>query len=164
MEKGFDITAIDISPGAVEAMKEQGLTQVQNIGFFDLKGQTFDTILLLMNGIGLSGTLDGYDQFLQNAKTLLSPGGQLIFDTSDIEYLFMEEDGSKMVDLNANYYGEVVYQMEYHGTKSPSFGWLFIDYITLIDHSLDNGFEVELLFDDDRFNYLVKLTLAGKNA
>ena len=162
-EKGFDVTAIDISPGAVEGMKLQGLKQVQQLAFFDARGQHFDTLLLMMNGIGLSGTLDGFDEFLQHAKTLLAPGGQIIFDTSDIEYLYMDDDGSKWVNLNGAYYGEVEYQMEYQGTLTPKFNWLYLDYITLTDHCLDNGFELELLFDDERFNYLVRLTAADNN-
>ena len=44
--------------------------------------------LLLMNGIGLCATLEGLQHFLQHAKGLLQAGGQLLFDSSDVAYLY----------------------------------------------------------------------------
>lgn len=156
-ERGMDVSAIDISPGAVEIMKEQGIKQVRNMEFFDVEGETYDTLLLMMNGVGLVANLAGFKRFLVHADSLLAPQGQILFDTSDIEYLYMEE-GARMIDLERGYYGEVTYQMEYKDTKGPRFGWLYLDFITLTDLAMEHGFNVQLLYDDDRFNYLVRLT------
>lgn len=157
-ERGMDVSAIDISPGAVEIMKEQGIKQVRNLGFFDITDETYDTLLLMMNGVGLVANLAGFKQFLAHADSLLAPEGQILFDTSDIEYLYMEEDGSRYYNLDRGYYGEVTYQMQYKDTQGPRFGWLYLDFITLTDLAMENGFNVQLLYDDDRFNYLVRLT------
>jgi SAM-dependent methyltransferase len=157
--KGHDVSSIDISPGAVEVMKAQGLTKVRQANIFDIKGERYDTLLLMMNGVGLVANLRGFDKFLKHVKGLLNEGGQILFDTSDVEYLYLEEDGSRLVDLNASYYGEVIYQMEYRSTMGNKFGWLYLDYITLCDHAWKHGFEVELVYDDKKFNYLVRLTV-----
>lgn len=158
--RGLEVHSIDISPGAVKVMQDRGLKHVRQIPFFDLPAdeQQYDTLLLMMNGVGLVANLAGFKRFLKKANELLLPGGQILFDTSDIEYLYMEGDGSKWIDLNATYYGEVVYQMLYKNTICPSFGWLYLDILTLTDHARNGGFNVQLLFDDAHFNYLVRLT------
>ena len=52
---GKDVTAIDISPLAVPTMHERGVKDVREQDFFALDGQ-YDTILMLMNGIGIVGS------------------------------------------------------------------------------------------------------------
>ena len=105
--RGLQVTALDISEGAVEAMQRQGVRQVLRQDIFQLKGAAYDTLLMLMNGIGIAGTLEGLERFLEHAKTLLRPGGQILLESSDILYMYEEEDGSVMLDRNAGYYGEV---------------------------------------------------------
>jgi hypothetical protein len=61
-----------------------------------------------MNGIGLTGTLTGLQLFLQQAKILLAKNGQLLFDSSDVAYLY--NNGAKPTD---RYYGEIDYQPPY---------------------------------------------------
>lgn len=111
----------------------------------------FDTLLLLMNGIGLAGTLDGLRRFLAKAKTLLRPGGQLIFDSSDIIYLY-----NGKIPAGPDYYGEILYQYEYRKQRSDWFKWLFIDRKTLQEIALSEGWHTELIFGDEWDQYLVK--------
>lgn len=157
-KQGFDVKAIDISPGAVQVMQERGVKNVQQIDLFDIKNEHYDTLLLMMNGVGLVANLGGFKRFLSFCDELLNPGGQILFDTSDIEYLYTEEDGSRVHDLKRGYYGEVIFQMTYKQTKGPKFGWLYLDYLTLSDVAYEYGYDVQLIFDDGRFNYLVRLT------
>jgi len=88
-EKGFDVTALEISSAACNIMQERGVQQILQQDFFQLKDQQYDTLLFLMNGIGLAKSIDGFRQLLTYAKTLLSENGQLLFDSSDISYLSM---------------------------------------------------------------------------
>ena len=153
----LDITALDISPLSATVMKERGVEKVIEKDFFQLTantGQTegYDTLLLLMNGIGLAGTLDGLRKFLKTARGLLRPGGQLIFDSSDIAYLY---DGKP--PKNTDYYGEVLYQYEYRRQRSDWFHWLFIDRKTLTDIATQEGWRTELLFEDPHDQYLVRI-------
>lgn len=157
-QMGLDVHPIDISPGAVEIMKRRGLKNARLLAFFDVKNEKYDTLLLMMNGVGLVSNLAGFARFLKKADELLLPDGQILFDTSDIEYLFFEDDGSLMIDQRQNYYGEVMYQMEYKKTIGPRFGWLYLDFITLTDMAHEHGFNVQLLYDNSKFNYLVRLT------
>jgi SAM-dependent methyltransferase len=157
-EKGHPVTAIDVSPLAVQLMQERGVKDARCINFFALPGDpTFDTILLLMNGIGIAGTLEGLDQFLAQAKTLLKPTGQILLDSTDILYIFEEEDGSIWIDLNAGYHGEVTYQMEYKEALGESFDWLFVGYEVLEDHAERAGYACERMFLDENDQYLARL-------
>ena len=70
-DKGVDVTAIDISEGAVEVMKERGVNKASVQDVFEMKHEKFDTLLLLMNGIGLVQTIDGLKRFLQQSKACL---------------------------------------------------------------------------------------------
>jgi SAM-dependent methyltransferase len=154
-EKGIDVTAIDTSKGAVEIMQASDLN-AQNIDFYNVK-EKYDTLLFLMNGVGIAGRLSNLKNFLINAKSLLNEGGQLLLDSSDISYMFIEEDGSEWVDLNNSYYGEVVYQMEYNDLITEKFDWLFVDFSTLKSIAMELDFKVELIFEDDNKQYLAQL-------
>lgn len=153
-EKGIDVTAIDISEGAVEVMKERGVKNASVQDVFELKHEKFDTLLLLMNGIGLVQTIDGLKRFLQQAKVLLNKGGQILFDSSDVAYLY--EDGIPEMPY---YYGEVKCCYEYRRQKSEWFSWLYIDEHTLRKVALEEGFDTEVLFIDESDQYLARLTL-----
>jgi len=148
---GLDITALDISTQATKVMKARGVEKVIHQDFFQLNEGTYDTLLLLMNGIGLSGTLAGLKTFFTKARSLLNPGGQLIFDSSDISYLY---DGKP--PKGPEYYGEVLYQYEYRNQRSDWFKWLFIDRKTLTAIAMREGWQTELLFEDPYDQYLVR--------
>jgi SAM-dependent methyltransferase len=158
-ERGVSVTALDISAGAVEAMKQRGVRQVWQESILNLSGHTFDTLLLLMNGIGIAGDLEGLDHFLEHAKQLLKPGGQLLLESSDILYMFEEEDGLVLLDLNSGYYGEVIYNMRYKDQESGQFKWLFIDPAILQDYAEARGYTFEQLYEGEYGNYLARLVL-----
>ncbi len=153
-ERGFDVTAVEISPGAAAVMQKRGVKTVVQQDVFQYKTEKFDTLLLLMNGIGLTQNLTGLDRFLQHAKTLLLPGGQLIFDSSDLTYLY--ED----LPLPKNkYYGEIQYRYEYKNQQGSWFNWLYIDQKTLLKIASTNGWKAEIVYEDDMDLYLARLTL-----
>ncbi|WP_187263679.1 class I SAM-dependent methyltransferase [Pontibacter beigongshangensis] len=158
-ERGVQVTALDISAGAVQVMQARGVRQVLHQDILKLQGPTYDTMLLLMNGIGIAGNLTGLSRFLNHARTLLEPGGQILLESSDILYMFEEEDGSVLLDLNAGYYGEVMYNMRYKAHETGWFNWLFIDAALLEDYATDQGFDFRLLYQGEDGNYLASLTL-----
>lgn len=155
---GVEVVAADISPGAVEVMKARGVLDARGTDLAGLGDEKFDTILLMMNGIGIAGNLLGLSRWLELAKQFLSPGGSIIFDTSDVEYIYTESDGSVSIPMDRDYYGEVRYQMEYKKIKSAGFPWLFIDSITLTNVANECGYDIELLDVGENFTFLVKLT------
>lgn len=159
--EGYDVTALEISPLAAEAIRQQGLKTVEEIDFFSLIAPNkFDTILLLMNGLGIAKTLDEFPKFLQHCKSILAPGGQILLDSSDIKYLFEEPDGTYLINLNDSYYGEVEYQMVYEKTRGSKFDWLFLDFDLLQHYAEENGLKATKIADGSHYDYLAKLTLA----
>ncbi len=157
-DRNLDIQAIDISPYAVRLAKESGLKNVGCVNFYALENQKFDTLLFLMNGIGLVETLDGFTAFFKKCDALLNEGGQIIFDSSDLIYLLEDEEGSYKVNLNAPYYGELQFQVEYENNKGEPFPWLFIDFENLAFYADKNGFKADLLYEDEHYNYLGRLS------
>lgn len=162
-EKKLDIHSIDISKNAVAACKLRGLknVQVQNILEIDSNSSVnkFDTILLLMNGTGIFGTLKNTSQYLQKLKNLLNPGGQILIDSSDIIYMFdADEDGAYQIPANG-YYGELQFTVSYKGEKEDSFPWLYLDYNTLQNAAFANELQCELIIEGEHYDYLARLTV-----
>ncbi len=156
-DKGIDVKSIDISPYAIHIAENQGVKNAACENFYDLKDQKYDTLLFLMNGIGLVETLEGFEYFFKKCDELLNAGGQIIFDSSDLIYLYEEEDGSFKINLNDDYYGEVEFQVEYDYLKGEPFRWLFIDFENLAFYADQFGFKAELIFEDEHFNYLGRI-------
>lgn len=158
-EMGKDATAIDISPLSVKVMKERGLNAMPVNLFDPLFCESFDTILMLMNGSGIIGKLEHLGDFFQRMKLLLRPGGCILMDSSDLKYLFEEEDGSYLIDLAGDYYGEIDFRMQYKQVKGDTFDWLYIDFDTLSLYAAQYGFKAEMVEESSHYAYLAKLTL-----
>ncbi|MBD0726410.1 SAM-dependent methyltransferase [Flavobacterium sp. L1I52] len=157
-KKLLDITAIDISSNAIKACELRGIQKVKVQDILTLENEKFDTILLLMNGTGIFGTLKNTPKFLQKLKSLLNPGGQILIDSSDIIYMFDEdEDGAFEVPANS-YYGELEFTIQYKGETEDSFPWLYLDYNTLQNAAIANGFQCELILEGEHYDYLAKLS------
>ncbi len=156
-EKGIDVTAIDISPLSVETMKEHGVKKVMEQDFFTLEGK-YDTILMLMNGIGIVGTLERLPVFFRHLDEILAPGGQVLCDSSDISYVFEGEDGMIDIPNEMEYYGEHSFQMQYKDTIGEPFDWLYIDADTLKEQALKNGYAVEVVAEGEHYDYLARIT------
>lgn len=156
-EKGFDVTAIDISANAIKACELRGLKDARVQNLLDLEKHTFDTILLLMNGTGIFGTLAETSKYLQKLKSLLNPNGQILLDSSDIIYMFDEnEDGSIWIPADG-YYGELTFTISYKNETEESFPWLYMDYNTLQNAAHANGLQCELVLEGKHFDYLARL-------
>ena len=159
-DMGKQVEAIDISPLSVETMQKRGVRQAYCVNLFDEHYlQKFDTILMLMNGSGIIGKLENMSTFFAKMKQLLNPGGCIYMDSSDLRYLFEDEDGSFWVDLAAGYYGEIDFRMQYKQVKGEPFDWLYVDFQTLSFYAAENGFKAELVKEGEHYDYLACLKL-----
>ena len=157
---GKKAVAVDISPLSVQVMKERGV-DARLVNFYDQSfDETFDTVLMLMNGTGIIGNLDNIGNFFARLKQILKPGGCLLIDSSDLRYLFEEEDGSLMIDLADDYYGQVDFQMQYKDDIGEPFDWLYLDFNTLAYYAEENGFKAEVIAEGEYYDYLAKLTVS----
>lgn len=160
-EMDKEVCAIDISPLSVEVMKQRGVKDSRLVNLFDETfTETFDTILMLMNGSGIIGRLSNMPNFFQRMKLLLRPGGCVLMDSSDLRYLFEEEDGSIVIDLAGDYYGEIDFKMQYKNVKGDTFDWLYVDFQTLSLYASECGFKAELVKEGKHYDYLAKLSIA----
>ena len=156
-QKGFEVTAIDISPDAIKACQLRGVKDARVQHLLELENEQFDTILLLMNGTGIFGTLAETSKYLQKLKSLLTPNGQILIDSSDIIYMFdQDEDGAYIVPADG-YYGELTFNVSYKGQTEDTFPWLYLDYNTLQNAAHANGLQCELLLEGNHFDYLARL-------
>ncbi|MDX9941162.1 MAG: class I SAM-dependent methyltransferase [Bacteroidales bacterium] len=161
-QRGLEVVAIDLSPGAVDIMKARGVKNAICQDFFVFGEKSFDTVLFLMNGAGMATNLEGLQQLFRHTKKWMNPGGQILVESTDLIYLFEEEDGSYSIPLGERYYGEVVYQLEYKGRRGESFHWLFVDPDNLSDAAEREGFSVDFLFLGEDHNYVARLILETK--
>lgn len=156
-EQNIETFSIDISSGAVAWLQYSGLKGQHADFFYFTYPSQFDTILMLMNGIGICGDISELGRFFSKVDKLLKPGGQLIFDSSDLQYIFQEADDKILKNLSNQYYGEVIYQMKYKDQLTDQFNWLFIDFQTIKEWAEAYGFKCELLEEGPHFDYLARL-------
>lgn len=158
-EKGLDVTSLEISRLCCEVLKSRNLKKILQQDIFQLNGDKFDTILLLMNGTGIAGTLAGLDVLLHHLGTLLNPQGQILIDSSDLIYLYEQEDGSAVIDISAeNYYGELIFQTEYKNWISQPFPWLYVDLNNLQYYVEKNNLKLSNVFNGQHYDYLARIT------
>ena len=158
-EKGLDVTSIDVSQNAIKTCELRGLKKAKVQDVMLLENEKFDTILLLMNGVGICGRLKNTTKFMQKLKSLLTENGQILVDSSNIIYMFDDdEDGGKWIPGDSEYYGEVEFTVSYKGETEKPFDWMYIDYNTLQNAAIDNRLSCELILEGEHFDYLARLT------
>ncbi len=157
-KKGLNVTGLDSSAGALKVAKERGLKKVVCSRLLDYKEGTYDTLLVLMNGTGIFERIKLAGRYLQHLKMLLNPKGQILIDSSDISFMYEEEDGSYWRDASRDYYGEVTFSLSYKSEESPPFDWLYLDFKTLKKLSEENGFKCDLVAEGEHYDYLARLT------
>ncbi|MBB6369510.1 class I SAM-dependent methyltransferase [Chryseobacterium shigense] len=156
-ERNLDVLALDISPKSIEVCKLRGIKKAVCENMLDFSGETFDTILLLMNGTGIFESLEKIDIYLKKLFTLLNDNGQILIDSTDILYMFdRDEDGGVYIPAGG-YYGELDYVVHYKSESEDPIKWLYLDFKTLKNAAENNGFAIEKVFQDED-SYLAKLT------
>ncbi|PWJ42597.1 class I SAM-dependent methyltransferase [Sediminitomix flava] len=156
---GLEVTAMDISGPALEVAKKRGVKKTLHQNIFTYEAKKYDTLLLMMNGIGLVENLEGLESFLKHCKKILKEDGQIIFDSSDILYLYQDDDGSFVVDLAGDYYGQLKYKMKYKDIEGDEFGWLYVSYPVLEEYTERLGYNLEALYVGEHDEFTVRLTL-----
>ncbi|HEX6434175.1 MAG TPA: class I SAM-dependent methyltransferase [Gemmatimonadales bacterium] len=159
--RGLSVTALEILPGLVDILRQRGLRDVRQTTWMDLKvAEPFDTVLMMMNGLGLAETLDGLDQFFRDARRLVKADGQVLADSTDVRVRMDPEARrtGRLRRLDGRYIGELHFQLEFEGRKGPPFGQLYVDPETLHKKATAGGWGCDMLRPPDEYgNYLVRL-------
>ena len=152
-----DVTAIDISEGAIKVCQLQGLQNSKCIDLLNIS-EKYDTILLLMNGTGIFQKMELVPQYLSHLRSLLYLGGQILIDSCDLKYMYdTSEDGSILVPAG-RYYGELNFTVHYKGETSTPFPWLYIDKVRFANLCHESQLNFELIEEDENHQYLARLT------
>lgn len=152
---GHEILPIDISKKCIQTCRKRGLEEAKEINFFELNSQKFDTILLLMNGIGIAQSVKNLSIFFQKLKSLMYQDSQVLLDSSDLIFLYEDQ----LLDENY-YYGEMIFRASYKKKISQPFPWLYLDYVMLRNEAQKEGLICELIFEDDHYGFLARLKLS----
>lgn len=155
--KGIKVKGIDISEGAITVAKSRGLNNCECISLTD-ELEHFDTIILLMNGSGIFKELHQVTHHLKHLKLLLNPGGQILIDSSDIIYMYEDEDGGTWLDIQNDYYGNLDYFISYKGEEAPPMKWLYLDFQRLKQACHIAGLHCEKIMDGPHYDYLARIT------
>ena len=156
-EMGHNVKCIDLSPGSIQHLKSIGM-DADCTSLFELDKKKYDTVLMLMNGIGIAGTLSNLENTLLKVKTLLNKNGKLICDSCDIKYLYEDDEDGLWIDLNSEYHGNFKFQMKYGKHSSKWFDWLYVDFENFKAIAEKAGFTITKLAEQDN-QYLVELSL-----
>lgn len=156
------VTAIEIEPELVRVMSERGVTDALAENVFTLASRQFDTILMLMNGFGMVGTLTGAAAFFEHARSLLSPEGQILCDSLDVR---QTSNPTHLAYQQSNLRrgfpaGQMRFWIEYRGRSGKPFDWLHLAFDTLREHAQRHQWKAEKLADDESGRYLARLVLS----
>lgn len=152
-----NVTSLDVSEGAIYVAEKRGVKKTKHISIWDFEETGFDTILLLMNGMGIGKTIAELPKLLKHLKKLIATEGKILVDSSDLIYLFDEEDIA-LWKKDKTYYGEVDFGIRFQG-KSEEFPWLYIDPKTLEEVSKSCGFQFKIIEQGENFDFLAQLSI-----
>ena len=153
LQKKHKVVALDISSEGVEIMKTLGVEKPMCEDFLKYKsGKKFDTLLFLMNGIGVAGDLEGLEHYLLQAHRLTAKNGQIILDSSDLR------NGETELDFDNEYFGIFNYQLSFEETMGEKYQWLYIDQQLLEEIALKCGWKTEIIYEQEDGSYLARLT------
>jgi SAM-dependent methyltransferase len=160
-DQGFEVTAIEVLPDLVDILRERGVQDARMATWMDVDAGQFDTVFMMMNGLGLTETLAGLRGFLLDVRRLVRPGGQILADSTDVR-VRMDPEAARSGALerpDGRYIGELHFQLEFQGKKGPPFGQLYVDPETLGRYAAESGWQCEIVVPPDEYgHFLARLT------
>lgn len=153
-ERGLEVLALDVSPGCVEIARRRGVVhaaagdalQLDTLGLGE-----FDTVLLLMQSVGIAGTRLGVERLLEQLRLALRPGGQVLLDSSPLR--LDEEDAPPAAP------GEVEVRFTYRNLRGRAFPWIYLAESELESIATELGWRCEVLArQEPDGEYLARLT------
>lgn len=156
--RGFDVTTVELVPELVEIQRARGVRRAIQGDLATWAGERFDTVLLLMNGIGPTRTLRGLERFLVHARALAAPGGQILFDSGEaqVEGPVDPADAARWPPTDDGYAGEAWIELGYGGRRGPPFRELYADAEAAAERASRTGWSFSVAFEGEG-SYLARL-------
>ncbi len=153
-KRGHHVTALELLPGAVRIMRDRGIKDVRAGRLEELseKDHDYDTILVLMNGSMLAGTLVGLEHLLRSCLSRITDAGVIMIDSTDLRLI-----GDQGEKINQEYSLELHYQLEFEGQSGEIFPQLFIEPGLLAGVSKNLGLLTDVIWQGDQGHYLAEL-------
>lgn len=147
-QKGFDVTAIDSSPGAVKVCKLRGINKalVRPIEGLDKFGPgSFDTVLMMGNNFGLLGNRRKAKSLLKKLARITAPGGKIIagsldpYKTTNPDHLLYHKRNRKLGRMA----GQIRFRIRYKNVIGGWFDYLFVSQQEMQDILSETDWQVE---------------------
>lgn len=156
---GFEVTAIDNSPGAIKVCKLRGVKKaivrpIAEIGKF--RPGSFDTAILMGNNFGLFGGLRQARRLLKDLFKITSNQGQIIADATDpyqtsepahLEYFKFNRGRGRMP-------GQMRLRVRHGKIIGPWFDYLFVSQKEMKEILDGTGWQIRKIFSDDGPGYI----------
>jgi SAM-dependent methyltransferase len=150
--KGVDVTAVEVSEKSAIVARSRGVEKIINDDWRNLKLRNFDTVLVLMNGMGLADSPAELKLMFRKLKSFLSPFGAILIDSTDVTYAKAD-----WPMLDSEYFGKVQFELKYKG-KTQCFPWLFVDFETAVKAAKSVKLNVEVLERARNGHFLLRLS------
>ncbi len=145
-KQGFEVHAIDISPGAVEVMKQRGVKRVYLMDLRRLHFPVgyFDSILMMFNNFGLAGTIKETKKLLKALYRISTPRARIVattvdpYKTDNPAHLAYHEKNRR----EGRPAGQVTLRIEYGGEKGDWFSLLMVSLEELKDLIKETGWTI----------------------
>jgi len=160
-ERGLEVTAIEVAPELIQVLRDRGVRDARVATWMDLETESYDTVLVMMNGVGLAETLEGLRPFFRRLRGLLRGNGQVLADSTDVRVYMDPEAGraGRLQRPDGRYLGELHFQLEFDGKKGAPFSQLYVDADTLAKYAVEEGWGCEIVLPPDEYgHYLARLT------
>lgn len=158
-EKGFDVTSIDTSPGAVKVCKLRGVKRamVLTVDKVDkFKPASFDTILMLGNNFGLFASAKKAKSLLRKFARVTSPGAKIIagtrnpYFTEDANHLQYHKQNKKRGRMA----GQIKMRVRFKKIVGKWFDYLLVSPEEMREILSDTGWQIEELFASEEATYI----------
>lgn len=160
-ERGFQISQLEIDHNCVKVLRSRGFTDVIEGDITEFSDGMFDTVILLMNGIGMFGSVERLGEFLGRLKYILSPGGRLLCDSTDV----CRSDDEKIIAYreknirNGEIPGAFIYRIAFKDIVGKSFRWIYMSPAELAVEARKSGLGFDLLMDQPDGRFLAVISL-----
>jgi len=146
-----NVTALELNHDLAEIIKNRCDAKVLAEDIFKWKAKVkYDTILLLMNGLGIAQTKEKVPELLEKVKHLLAIHGKAYVELTD--YNFSTEYDHEITAEN-----EVTFRLKYGSRFSEEMSWIYPSLTEVENHCHALSLRIKILYQEDE-TLLLELT------